>query len=127
MEHIAALKWYCEAQRHAKDAKTWREVQRWLGRHDLFFLLVKLLRRPDLNHPWIFDRCREVQNKPNGHLDLWSREHGKSSLITFGLTIQDILNDPEITIGIFSHTRPVAKTFLRQIKMEFETNVWLIS
>jgi hypothetical protein len=32
------------------------------------------------------------------------------------------LNDPEITVGIFSHTRPIAKAFLRQIKREFETN-----
>ena len=45
-----------------------------------------------------------------------------STIITFALTIQDILRDPEITVGIFSHTRPVAKTFLRQIKIELETN-----
>jgi hypothetical protein len=56
-----------------------------------------------------------VQAAPNGYLDLWGREHGKSSLITFGLTIQDILNDPEITVGIFSYSRPIAKAFLRQI------------
>jgi len=53
-----------------------------------------------------------VQAAPNGYLDLWGREHGKSSLITFGLTIQDILNDPEITVGIFSYSRPIAKAFL---------------
>ena len=75
-----------------------------------------------MEHDWIFDRCREVQRSPNGHLDLWAREHYKSSLITFGLTIQDILNDPEITIGIFSHTKPHAKAFLRQIKYELESN-----
>jgi hypothetical protein len=57
----------------------------------------------DLNRDWYFARCREVQAAPNGYLDLWGREHGKSSLITFGLTIQDILNDPEITVGIFSY------------------------
>lgn len=38
------------------------------------------------------------------------------------MTIQDILNNPEITVGIFSHTRPIAKGFLRQIKSEFERN-----
>jgi predicted phage terminase large subunit-like protein len=32
------------------------------------------------------------------------------------------LNDPEITFGIFSHTRPIAKAFLRQIMREFEGN-----
>ena len=50
-----------------------------------------------------------------------------STIITFGLTIQDILVDPEITAGIFSHTRPIAKGFLRQIKREFEWNTALKS
>lgn len=103
----------------------WEEAERWLGRNDLFFLMVRLLRRPDINHDWLFSRCREIQAQPDGCLDLWAREHGKSSCITFGLTIQDILRDPEITVGIFSHTRPIAKAFLRQIKHEFETNIWL--
>jgi len=53
---------------------------------------------------------------------LWAREHYKSTIITFGKTIQDILKDPEITFGIFSHTRPIAKAFLRQIMRELEAN-----
>jgi len=40
-------------------------------------------------------------------------------------TIREILNDPNVTVGIFSHTRPIAKAFLRQIKREFETNTLL--
>lgn len=71
----------------------------------------------------MFNRCREVQRSPNGHLDLWAREHFKSTIITFGLTIQEILIDPNLTFGIFSHTRPLAKQFLRQIKYELEANV----
>lgn len=58
-------------------------------------------------------------------LDLWAREHYKSTIITFALTIQDILNDPDVTIGIFSHTRPIAKKFLDQIKKELEDNQFL--
>lgn len=91
-------------------------------RNDLFFLLRYGLCRKDCENDWVFDRCREVQAAPNGHLDLWAREHYKSTVITFALTIQDILNDPEITIGLASHTRPIAKAFLRQIKREFEAN-----
>src|SRR5262245_58788691 len=93
-----------------------------LCRTDLYFLLRYGCSRHDVENQWYFDRCREVQASPNGHLDLWAREHGKSSIITFALTIQDILNDPEVTVGIFSHTRPIAKGFLRQIKREFEAN-----
>jgi hypothetical protein len=97
-------------------------IKRRLAQIDLFFLLVYVLGRNDVNHDWVFARCREVQAAPDGYLDLWAREHFKSSIITFGLTIQDILNDPEITVGIFSYSRPIAKAFLRQIKREFEAN-----
>lgn len=128
MEYEAAKAWYISMQETAESPRVWRDTQRWLGRHDLFFLLTVLLRRSDdANHPWIFDRCREVQAAPDGHLDLWARGHYKSTIITFALTIQDILNDPEITIGIFSHTRPTAKKWLAQIKTEFEQNKYLIS
>jgi phage terminase large subunit-like protein len=87
---------------------------------------------------WILDRCQEVQAAPNGHLDLWFREGYKSTIITFGQTLQDVLTSHgddldekeyedqwhgrEATIGIFSHTRPIAKSFLRQIKFELEGN-----
>lgn len=92
------------------------------------------MRRKDLSHDWLFARCREVQFEPNGYLDLWAREHYKSTIITLGLTIQDILRshgehapvERECTVGIFSHTRPLAKAFLRQIKQEFESNALLL-
>jgi phage terminase large subunit-like protein len=102
-----------------------KHVMAELGKHDLFFLLVVLCSRKDIDRDWLFDRCREVQAEPNGYLDLWAREHFKSSIITFGLTIQDIISDPEITIGIFSINRPVAKKFLFQIKSELESNTAL--
>ncbi len=89
---------------------------------DLFFLLVHGMGRADMDNDFCFARCREVQAVPDGCLDLWAREHYKSTIITVGLTIQNILNNPALTVGIFSHTRPIAKAFLRQIKREFETN-----
>ena len=98
---------------------------RHLALNDLFFLGVYVLNRPDADNDWVFARCREVQAAPNGYLDLWAREHFKSTIITCWLTIQDLLNDPEMTFGIFSHTRPIAKAFLRQIKLELERNEWL--
>lgn len=99
-------------------------LRKWIL-SDLYFLIRYGLKRVDIEHPWLFDRCREVQIQPDGMLDLWARDHYKSSIITFGKTIQDILTDPEVTVGIFSHTRPIAKGFLRQIKTEFETNKFL--
>src|SRR6478609_2613662 len=109
------------------------QVMRRMARTDLYFLLRYLLNRKDMEHPWILERIREVQQNPDGHLDLWGRDHRKSTIITFAKTLQDILashgEDPlpmwggrEATFGIFSHTRPIAKAFLRQIKFELETN-----
>ncbi|TXH45613.1 MAG: hypothetical protein E6Q97_31175 [Desulfurellales bacterium] len=95
---------------------------RWLCQNDLYFLLAFYLRRPDCENDWVFDRCREVQAEPNECIDLWFRGGYKSTIITFALTIQDILRDPEVTFGIFSFSRPIAKQFLRQIKLEFEQN-----
>lgn len=101
------------------------EAQRELCRTDLFYLLVVGCKRKDIDRDWLFERCKEVQANPDGMLDLWAREHYKSTLITFGKSIQDILANPEVTIGIFSHTRPNAKGFLEQIKRELETNTYL--
>ncbi len=109
------------------------EITRYLCRTDLFFLLWFGCGRADMAHPWLLARCKEVQAEPDECIDIWARGHYKSTIITFGLTIQDILashgNDPlpkyngiECTFGLFSCTRPISKGFLRQIKREFESN-----
>jgi len=106
---------------------------RLLCRTDLYFLLRYVMQRKDLEQPWLFARCQEVQGAPDGRIDLWARGHYKSTIITFAKTVQDILashgDDPlpefagvELTFGIFSHSRPIAKSFLRQIKGELATN-----
>ncbi len=78
-----------------------------------------------------------MQNNPNGYLDLWARDHRKSTIITYAKTIQDILashgddpiqswwGDREITSVIFSFSRPIAKKFLEQIKNELQDNAKL--
>jgi predicted phage terminase large subunit-like protein len=88
---------------------------------DLFILLYFVLQVP-VNHPWLIDRIREVELDHYYTLDLWAREHWKSTINTYGLTIQKILQNQEGRHGIFSHTRTIAKSFLRRIKHSFETN-----
>lgn len=101
------------------------EAMRELCKNDLFFLMVIAFKRKDMDNDFLYDRCREVEREPNDRLDLWAREHYKSTIITYGKTIQDILNNPNETFGIFSHTRPIAKAFLDQIKRELESNTFL--
>ena len=101
-------------------------AQRKLCTTDLFYLMTVAFRRRDVDRDWLYDRCREVQASPDGYLDLWAREHYKSTIITFAKSIQDLLSDPDhTTIGIFSHTRPIAKGFLSQIKRELEQGDYL--
>jgi predicted phage terminase large subunit-like protein len=104
-----------------------KHLSRELCKTNLFYLLTQVCKRKDMLHQWIYERCVEVQDSSDEHLDLWFRAGYKSSIITFGLTIQDILKDPNITVCIFSHTKGIAKAFLSQIKLEFETNKLLVS
>ena len=112
-----AIKFYQELIHYPVSERLNQFIVAELGKWDRFFLLTHLLNRVDAIHPWVYGRCREVEASPDDHIDLWSRGHYKSTIITFAGSLQEIIKDPEITIGIFSHTRPIAKAFLRQIKL----------
>ena len=73
-----------------------------------------------IKRPWIFNRCREVQTNPDYNVDIWAREHLKSTIITLLKTIQDILNNPEIAVCIYSYNSSIAKSFVRQIRENLE-------
>lgn len=112
--------WWDAIKKCGKEART--EHLRWLALNDLYFLLRHIMNAEYIEHEWFFARCAEVQAAPDNHLDFWSRGGGKSTVITFALNIQEILRNPNITIGIFSYIRPIAKQFLLQIMVEFENN-----
>ncbi len=110
--------------------KTKKEL-RHLIRHNLFILLSCGCNRGDMLNKWCYDRSVEIQESPDNHLDMWPRTHYKSTIITFGKSIQDIFlthgadfTGTHVTLGIFSYTRPLAKQFLRQIKHELERNMF---
>jgi len=86
-----------------------------------FILEVKVI-----NDEWVVDRILEVEELHSDTLDLWPREHFKSTVLTYGLIIQEILRNPEERIVIFSHTRAQAKKFLRRIKQTIEQNTLLV-
>ena len=115
--------------------KTWdaKSAYRELIKNDLWFIVFFVMGLdgekegdPGANHSFVIDACREVEEGPKTKtLDLWAREHYKSTIITKAETIQKILSNPKKRIAIFSHTRPIAKGFLRSIKLLFEESKFL--
>lgn len=71
--------------------------------------------------PWLFNRCWEVQNDPDFHVDVWARGHFKSTIITICKTIQDILRNPEITVCIYSYNADIAQGFVSAIRQNLES------
>ncbi len=135
LRHYKTLKEYfdfAERLQNFEDEVEKVKLNRLLCRTDLFWLLWFGCGKGYIAKQWLLDRCKEVEANPDGHLDLWAREHFKSTIITYGKSIQNILashgDDPlpewerETTIGILSVTRPLAKGFLREIKETFENN-----
>ena len=73
--------------------------------------------------------CSCIQVERDDGLYLIGEHHvttHNSTITTFAGTIQDVLTDPEVTIGIFSNTKDLARPFLSQIKEELESNETLI-
>lgn len=126
------IEYWDELEQKGRSEGKLPQVVRMLVIADLYYLLVRVCGRIDLlpckgregyiDNQFAFERCREVQANPNGYLDLWAREHWKTTIITFGLTLHNVLSNPETTIGLMSHTRPIAKAFLRMLMREIETN-----
>tara|TARA_R100000808_G_scaffold2563_2_gene10010 strand:+ start:33346 stop:35010 length:1665 start_codon:yes stop_codon:yes gene_type:complete len=118
-DYDSVVKAYAECHR---DPNIDDSFIRTLAQCDRFYLGVFICNRHDMLHPWIYERCREVESNKDDHLDLWARFHYKSTIITFLGCVQEILCNPDITIGILSYSARQAKPFLRQIMQEFESN-----
>ena len=111
---------------------------RWAVLNDLFFILQFILEIPAkntwtsgdekiegyfCNHPFVVERCKEVQGGPDGWcMDLWSRGFFKSTTKTIARTIQRVVKSPDRCTMIASHTRPAAKKFFRSIMLVLENN-----
>ncbi len=95
---------------------------------DLWFVLYFVVKpwandagRLMVNSPFVVHTAREVEEGPRDYtLDVWSRFHYKSAMLTIAETIQDAVKSPNEATGIFSFKASVAKNFLFSIKQTFE-------
>lgn len=107
-----------------KDPKV--HLTRQLLQDDLWFLIRFGLQIPIVEHPFVIQACRDVGDGPKSNtVDLWAREHFKSTIITIADTLRTIFNNPEDRVAIFSYSKPAALRFLRVIKWVMETSEFL--
>lgn len=95
---------------------------RYLVTNDLWFILYFVLEIPGCERPFVVNQCRVVEEGPQDYtLDIWSREHYKSSIITIAETIQYALKYPEHSNAIGSYVKSRSEDFLAAIKETFES------
>jgi len=101
-----------------------RETYRQLILEDLFFIVYFVMEIGIANHKFVVDACREVEGGPRGEtLDIWAREHFKSTIITVAETVQYHLRNPERCTCIFSYKKPAAEDFLDSIRKTYEKDL----
>jgi len=106
---------------------TLRKEKAQRGLQDLYFFCKYILGYKDMELQPHRDMCDFIQNGFPVKLDLEPRNSFKSSLITIGYTIQQILIDPDIRVLINSQDVKISKKFLTEIKGHFEHNEEFIS
>lgn len=94
---------------------------RYLIKTDRFFIVYFVMGISKANHPFVVKVCRMVEEgSDSGTVDIWAREHFKSTLLTIAGTVQRIVNNPECTTAIFSYKKPAAEKFLDSIRKVLE-------
>lgn len=97
-----------------------RQKADW-ARTDLWYLCYEILGWDFYDCPFAKFFCEKVQEDPD-QLWLVARGHMKSLTITCAKTIQDIINNPNMSVALMSYNGQSARAFLRQIKRILETN-----
>lgn len=96
---------------------------RFLIENDLWFVVCFVMGIEKANHPFVVNRCKDIQDGPvTDTLDIWARYHFKSVIVTQAETIQYHLLHPRDCTCILAYARPLAKKFLEAIKNTFETS-----
>lgn len=119
---------YSEIFQQIKDKKlNDRDTFAHLIKDDLFVIVHFVMGIEKANHPFVVQQCRMVEEGPmTGTVDVWAREHFKSTVITIALTVKRIVNNPECCTAIFSYKKGASDKFLDAIRkvLELPIMVW---
>lgn len=121
VDRIEKSKSFTREQIKEKPFENELSIYHSLCRTDLWFFVYFVMKNPLANHPFIVEACKEIENDGEDALDVWARDHLKTTIISIARPIQKVLNDPERRIGIFSATRPLAVKIQSVIKALFES------
>jgi hypothetical protein len=100
-----------------------KEVYRNLCKNDLWFFVYFGMGTTPANHKFWVDACRDVEEGARTDtLDMWARDHGKSTIITIGESLQDIFKNPNERICIYSYCKKAAQVFYFAIKQHLDSN-----
>lgn len=122
-----------EAQRHkdeiitalssGEDIRLTKEVERYLGMYDTYYLCKHILQYNKLNETFHRAVCmfHDLHLQEN-QLHLHPRGHYKSTIFTVAAKTRLVLLNPEIRILILTNTQGNAESFLKEIKEHFISN-----
>lgn len=88
---------------------------------DLFAFEYFILNLP-VDDPFVLARTYDVQDRHNMTLDLWAREHWKSTILSYSLPIWKTINNPESRNVFFSYNKTLATKLVRRVKLTMEQN-----
>lgn len=115
------------------DQSAWVHRMRLMFEADLAFGLSEVLstrswwhpEQPNLKlfqHPWVIERCREVQFLGSDHLHIFPRGHIKSTTITLGECTRLVMISPNLTGAVFSITKEISSPFVHLLQQEWGNN-----
>lgn len=118
MDRIAICREYGPEMRKKFPLRNELNLYRNYILEDLWFIVYFVTKNPLANHPFIVEACKEVQAEMGDSLEIWARDHLKTTIISVARQVQKILNDPEKRIAILSAVRPLAvkiQNFIRDL------------
>ena len=94
---------------------------------DLWFIVYFVAKNPLANHPFIVEACKEIQAEKGDSLEVWARDHLKTTIISVCSPIQKVMNNSEERIAIMSAVRPLALKIQNLIKKILESKFMINS